>query len=133
MTVRLITEPGETGFVEGNTRRHSVQASTSLTQYLGIRHMIRYQLGMSDIDYDRTLGTGLVGYRYPSLGLLYAATLSPRLDLTLTANAARLEVPQTQRRNRYTRRAGWLSFPCHGTLRSRSAHRSHQHAGARTK
>ena len=31
----LTTEPGETGFVEGNTRRHSIQASTSLTQYLG--------------------------------------------------------------------------------------------------
>ena len=58
--------------------------------------MLRYQLGISDIDYDRTLGTGLVGYRYPSANLLYTATMSPRLDLTLTANAARLEVPLTR-------------------------------------
>ncbi len=92
----LTTEPGETGFVEGNTRRHSIQASTSLTQYVGTRHTLRYQLGISDIDYDRTLGTGLVGYRYPSANLLYTATMSPRLDLTLTANAARLEVPLTR-------------------------------------
>ncbi len=91
----LTTEPGETGFVEGNTRRHFMQASTSLTQYLGTRHLLRYQLGMSDVDYDRTLGTGLVGYRYPSVDLLYSATLSPRLDVTLSGNAARLEVPLT--------------------------------------
>jgi hypothetical protein len=92
----LTTELGETGFVEGNTRRHFIQASTSLTQYLGTRHLLRYQLGMSDIDYDRTLGTGLVGYRYPSFDLLYAVTMSPRLDVTLSANAARLEVPLTR-------------------------------------
>jgi len=91
----LITEPGETGFVEANTRRHALQASTSMTHFLGSRHLLRYQVGISDIDYDRTLGTGLVGYRYPSIDVLYAATLSPRLDLTLTANAARLEVPLT--------------------------------------
>jgi hypothetical protein len=91
----LTTELGETGFVETNTRRHALQASTSLSHYLGSRHMLRYQVGMSDIDYDRTLGTGLVGYRYPSIDVLYAATMSPRLDLTLTANAARLEVPLT--------------------------------------
>lgn len=91
----LITEPGETGFVEGNTRRHAINASTSLTQFLGTRHMLRYRLALSDIDYDRTLGTGLVGYRYPSLDLLYVATMSPRLDMTVTANSARLEVPMT--------------------------------------
>jgi hypothetical protein len=50
---------------------------------------------MSDIDYDRTIGTGLVGYHYPSIDVMYAATLSPRLELTVTANAARLEVPLT--------------------------------------
>jgi hypothetical protein len=91
----LITEPGETGFVEGNTRRHSIDASASLSQSLGSRHLLRYQLAVSDVDYDRTLGTGLVGYRYPSLGLLYVATLSPRLDMTVNANVARLEVPLT--------------------------------------
>lgn len=91
----LITEPGETGFVEGNTRRHLAQAATSLTQYLGTRHMLRYRLAAIDIDYDRTLGTGLVGYRYPSFELLYVATMSPRLDVTITTNLARLEVPLT--------------------------------------
>lgn len=91
----LITEPGETGFVEGNTRRHSAQASTSLTQFLGTRNQLRYELAVSDVDYDRTLGTGLVGYRYPSFDLLYVTTLSPRLDVIVTANIARLEVPLT--------------------------------------
>ena len=91
----LTTELGETGFVEGNTRRHSRQASTSLSQYLGSRHLLRYQLAMSDIDYDRTLGTGLVGYRYPSIDLLYTANMSPRVDVTVMANVARLEVPLT--------------------------------------
>jgi hypothetical protein len=91
----LTTELGESGFIEGNTRRYSKEASTSLTQYLGARHLLRYQLGVSDVDYERTLGTGLVGYRYPSVGLMYAATVSPRLDLTLSADVARLEVPLT--------------------------------------
>ena len=92
----LVTEAGETGFVEGNTRRHSKQASASLTQFLATRHLLRYQISMSDIDYDRTIGTGLVGYRYPSVDMLYVATMSPRLDATVTVNVARLEVPQTR-------------------------------------
>ncbi|MES1263298.1 MAG: hypothetical protein ABUL69_03005, partial [Peristeroidobacter soli] len=91
----LITELGETGFVDSNTRRHSLYASTSLTQYLGVRHRLRYQASMTDVDYDRTLGTGLVGYHYPSIGLLYASTLSPRFDITFSLDAARLEVPLT--------------------------------------
>jgi hypothetical protein len=54
---------------------------------------------MSDIDYDRTLGTGLVGYRYPSADLLYVATMSPRLEVTARVNVARLEVPLTHVEN----------------------------------
>ena len=91
----LTTELGETGFVEGNTRRHSSQASISLSQYLGLRHQLQYQIGTSVIDYDTTAGTGLVGYHYPSASVMYVATLSPRLDATVLVNAARLDVPAT--------------------------------------
>lgn len=91
----LVTEPGETGFTEGNTRRHLAHFDTTLTQYVSTRHMLRYNLAVSDIDYDRTLGTGLVGYRYPSVGLMYLASMSPRLDLTVNVSSARLEVPLT--------------------------------------
>jgi hypothetical protein len=89
----LVTELGETGFVEGNTRRRSTQASMAVTQYLGPRHLLQYQVGASDIDYDQTVGTGLVGYRYPSASLLYAYTASPRLDVTVSVDAARLDAP----------------------------------------
>jgi len=92
----LVTELGETGFVEGNTRRHSSQASASVTQYLGTRHLLQYQLGASDIDYDNTAGTGLVGYRYPSASVLYVMTVSPRLDTTLVIDAARLDAPDSR-------------------------------------
>lgn len=86
----LATELGETGFVDGNTRRYSMTASTSLTQFLATRHTLGYQLAYSNIDYDRTLGTGLIGYRYPSANINYSFSLSPRLDTTLSVNAARL-------------------------------------------
>jgi hypothetical protein len=91
----LVTELGETGFVAGNTRRRSTQASLAFTQYVGVRHVLQYQLAGSDIDYVETAGTGLVGYRYPSAGLMYAASMSPRLEATITLNAARLHVPES--------------------------------------
>jgi hypothetical protein len=92
----LVTELGETGFVQGNTRRRSHQSSASLTQVLTARHLLQYQLAVSDVDYQRTQGTGLVGYRYPSAGLLYVATLSPRLDMTAALSAARLDAPESR-------------------------------------
>jgi len=86
----LVTELGETGFVEGNTRRRSTSASALFTQYLETRHMLQYQLATTYVDYQRSAGTGLLAYKYPAASILYAYTVSPRLDVTLTANAARL-------------------------------------------
>jgi hypothetical protein len=91
----LVTELGETGFVEGNTRRRSTQASAALTQYLGTRHLLQYQLGASDVDYANSAGTGLVGYRYPSASILYVMTATPRLDTTFVINASRLDAPDS--------------------------------------
>ena len=53
---------------------------------------------MSDIDYDRTLGTGLVGYRYPSFDLLYAAThvAAPRSDGDRQRRAPRSAAPRLE-------------------------------------
>jgi hypothetical protein len=92
----LVTELGETGLVEGNTRRRSIQASASLTKYLGTRHLLQYGLGASDVDYTHAAGTGLVGYRYPSASLLYVMSVTPRLDTTFLINGARLDVPDSQ-------------------------------------
>ncbi len=86
----LATELGQTGFVDGNTRRHMATASASLSQYLSARHVLQYTVAYSDIDYLKTLGTGLVGYRYPTASIVYSYSATPRLDLTLTGNKARL-------------------------------------------
>jgi hypothetical protein len=95
----LTTELGETGLVEGNTRRRLTSASASFTQFLGLRHLLQGQLSASDIDYQQTQGTGLVGYRYPAASLQYAYTLSPRFDATLSANRARLDAPEVNLRS----------------------------------
>ncbi|MEO8019359.1 MAG: hypothetical protein ABI769_16230 [Pseudomonadota bacterium] len=91
----LVTELGETGFVEGNTRRRATQAGVTFSQYLGLRHLLQYQLGGSDIDYQSTVGTGLLDYRYPSASFTYAFTATPRLDATFSVNAARLDAPES--------------------------------------
>jgi hypothetical protein len=86
----LATELGETGFVDGNTRRHMATASASLSQYISVRHVLTYNVAYSDIDYLQTIGTGLVGYRYPNASISYTYTATPRIDFTLIANQARL-------------------------------------------
>lgn len=86
----LVSELGETGIVEGNTRRRSTNASAAFTQYVSTRHVLQYQLSTSDVDYQRSAGTGLLAYRYPSAAIQYAYTVSPRLDITATASGARL-------------------------------------------
>lgn len=95
----LVTEPGETGFVEGNTRRRASSVNASFTQYVSTRHLFQYQLGAVDIDYQQTRGTGLVGYRYPSVAVTYAYSATPRLETTLSASAARLEAPDIRMRS----------------------------------
>jgi hypothetical protein len=92
----LVTELGETGFVEGNTRRRSTQASVSLTQFLSARHMLQYQIGADEVEYDRSAGTGLLGYRYPSASLRYVMSATPRLETTFAINAARLDAPESR-------------------------------------
>jgi hypothetical protein len=95
----LITEPGETGLVEGNTRRRATSASAAVTHFLESRHMLQYSVSGVDIGYQRSAGTGLVNYRYPAASMLYLFNNSARLATTLGLSAARLDAPDARVRS----------------------------------
>ncbi len=95
----LTTEVGETGFIEGNTRRRAGSVAATLTQYLETRHMLQYAISATDIEYQRARDTGLVGYRYPAASLLYVFSNTARFSTTFGASATRLDAPDAHVRS----------------------------------
>jgi hypothetical protein len=78
----LTTELLDTGIVNAATRQDTRSGSLSITRNLTESQQIQTDASWADVTYPGGLQFGLVGYRYPSIDLVYSIAITPRTTLS---------------------------------------------------
>lgn len=89
----LTTELADTGIIDTSTRRELRSGSLAVSRGFSDRQQFEMDASYADVQFPGGLRFGLVGYRYPSLALVYSLGISPRATLSATAFGSESTAP----------------------------------------